>query len=173
LRKIIKIVFGIIGVVLVITLINFIPLLTLKTVGMNKYIINGITVFAEDKDKTNAESIVKQIEESSKRVTDALCFKSDQDIKVIIYPNQRALHIKTLGFVGVLLPDWYIGKNTVEYVLITSPSEPGPQHTRESIEKAAVHEYVHAMTDRKNKYMGYWLKEGFALYLANQKLFQI
>jgi hypothetical protein len=68
-----------------------------------------------------------------------------------------------------MLPDWFIGDNTRRYVLITSPAAPGPAHSRESIERAAVHEYVHVVTDRRNKELGYWLKEGFALYLAGQK----
>ncbi|MDA3811846.1 MAG: hypothetical protein PF518_16120 [Spirochaetaceae bacterium] len=167
-KKMLKIILGFLGVFLILTLINFIPLLSLKTMKMNEYTIQGITVFAEEKDFKNAESIVVRISESSKRVTDALGFTNEQPIKVIIYPNRKALHLKTLGFAGWFLPDWYIGKNTIDYVLITSPSEPGPQHNRESIEKAAVHEYVHAMTDRKNRTMGYWMKEGFALYLADQ-----
>jgi len=54
-------------------------------------------------------------------------------------------------------------------VLITSPANPGPSHSRESIEQAAVHEYVHVLTDRINKSLGYWLKEGIALYLAGQQ----
>jgi len=54
-------------------------------------------------------------------------------------------------------------------VLITTPGKPGPAHSRESVEQAAVHEYVHVLTDRINKGLGYWLKEGIALYLAGQK----
>ncbi|HDQ14876.1 MAG TPA: hypothetical protein ENN41_08705 [Sediminispirochaeta sp.] len=37
------------------------------------------------------------------------------------------------------------------------------------VERAAVHEYVHVLTDRRNKGMDYWLKEGFSLYLAGQQ----
>ena len=74
-----------------------------------------------------------------------------------------------IGLAGVFLPDWFIGDNTREYVLITSPAAPGPAHSRESVEQAAVHEYVHVLTDRRNKKLGYWFKEGIALYLAEQK----
>ena len=83
--------------------------------------------------------------------------------------DRAALKRKTLGLAGHFLPDWFIGRNTRDYVLITSPASPGPEHTRESVIQAAVHEYVHVLTDRRNPRLGYWLKEGIALYLADQR----
>lgn len=157
------------GAIIVLALINFSPLLSLKTRYMQGYTIDGIQVYAEEKDLSNAESIVSKIKESSNRVNDALGIREDQNIGLYLYPDRKALHRKTIGFAGWFLPDWYIGRNSMENVFITSPSEPGPVHSRESIEKAAVHEYVHAMTDRQNRNMSYWMKEAFALYLAEQE----
>ncbi|MBI9093919.1 MAG: hypothetical protein JEY71_03445 [Sphaerochaeta sp.] len=154
---------------LALVLINFLPVTSLRTRAMQKYTIDGITVFAEQKDYANAERIVSTIQTSSQRIHEALGIQEDQHIDLYIYPDRKALHRKTIGFVGWFLPDWYIGRNSSGSVFITSPSEPGPEHSRESIEKAAVHEYVHAMTDRQNKHMGYWMKEAFALYLADQE----
>ncbi len=155
--------------IVVVALINFLPLISLRTRNMQKYTIDGMTVFAEKKDFANAERIVSNIHKSSHRIHDALGMQEAQNIDLYIYPNRKALHRKTIGFAGWFLPDWYIGRNSSDSVFITSPSEPGPGHTRESIEKAAVHEYVHVMTDRQNKHMGYWMKEAFALYLADQE----
>ncbi|MBL7006700.1 MAG: hypothetical protein ISR78_06450 [Spirochaetia bacterium] len=166
--KLMKIVLWITGSLVLLGLINFSPLISLKTAKMKEYSYEGITVFAEEKDSGNAEVLAEKIKDNRDKIIDVLGYSKEQSVGVIIYPNRKVLHRKTIGFAGVFLPDWYIGKNTKDFVLITSPSEPGPQHTRESIEKAAVHEYVHVMTDRKNKMMGYWLKEGFALYLAEQ-----
>lgn len=154
--------------IILLALINFLPLASLKTRKMQSVIIDGIHVYAEQKDFENAERIVSNINMSSSRIREALGMNEEQDIELYIYPDRKALHRKTIGFAGWFLPDWYIGRNNTESVFITSPSEPGPQHSRESIEKAAVHEYVHAMTDRQNRAMGYWMKEAFALYLADQ-----
>jgi len=168
-RKVIKGIGYTLGLIIVLALINFLPLASLKTRKMQRYSIDGIQVYAEQKDSTNAERIVSRIQKSSRQIHDALGIEDDQSIELFIYPDRKALHRKTIGFAGWFLPDWYIGRNSTERVYITSPSEPGPAHSRESIEKAAVHEYVHAMTDRQNKKMGYWMKEAFALYLADQE----
>lgn len=167
-KKVLKVVCIIFGVIILLALINFLPLMNLKTRKMQSFIIDGIHVYAQQKDYANGLRIVRNIKESSSKVHDALGIEEDQDIDIYIYPDRKALHRKTIGFAGWFLPDWYIGRNNSESVFITSPSEPGPQHTRESIEKAAVHEYVHVMTDRQNKQMSYWMKEAFALYLADQ-----
>ncbi len=135
---------------------------------MHEYVFHGITVFALPQDEVEAERIAARIEGSRARVVQALELVEADDIAVIVYPSQAALKRKTLGFAGLLLPDWFIGRNTKSTVLITSPAAPGPQHSSESVTQAAVHEYVHVLTDRRNKDLGYWLKEGIALYLAQQ-----
>jgi len=167
-KKMLKVVLVLLGMIILLALINFVPLASLKTRNMQSVVIDGIHVYAEPKDFAHAERIVSNIIVCSNKIHKALGMNEEQDIELFIYPNRKALHRKTIGFAGFFLPDWYIGRNNTESVFITSPSEPGPQHTRESIEKAAVHEYVHAMTDRQNKRMGYWMKEAFALYLAEQ-----
>lgn len=167
-KKMFKIIGIILGALLIIGLINFAPMVSLKTPGMEEYNVDGITIYAKLKDADEAERIGKRINENRTRVTASLGDANAEGIDVIVYPNRQALKRKTLGFTGLLLPQWYIGKNSRDKVLIVTPAEPGPAHTRESIEQAAVHEYVHVLTDRQNKSMDYWLKEGFALYLAEQ-----
>ncbi|MBU1050881.1 hypothetical protein KKG90_12770, partial [Candidatus Bipolaricaulota bacterium] len=140
-----------------------------KTPGMHEYVVQGITIYAMPQDQNGAESIAARIAASRVRVVQALESNASDDIGVIVYPSQAALKRKTLGFAGMLLlPDWFIGRNTRQNVLITSPAAPGPQHSSESVIQAAVHEYVHVLTDRQNKKLGYWIKEGIALYLAQQ-----
>jgi hypothetical protein len=148
--------------------INFAPMLSPKTPGMRERTSHGITVWATDQDQDEVERIAGRIASRSEAVAASLQGVDAHGVEVIIYPNRGALHRKTIGLAGVLLPDWFIGDNTRRYVLITSPATPGPVHSRESIEQAAVHEYVHVMTDRTNKALGYWMKEGIALYLAEQ-----
>lgn len=163
------IMFWILGVVAGIGLLNFSPMISPNTPGMNMYEAEGITVYAVEADKDEVPRMAGRIADSRERVISSLGDADAEGIDVIIYPNAWALKRKTIGFAGVLLPAWYIGKNTNDSVLIVSPENPGPAHTRESVEQAAVHEFVHVLTDRQHKKMGYWLKEGFALYLAQQK----
>jgi len=159
----------ILGVVAGLGLVNFSPMLSIHTPGMNMYEAEGITVYAVEADADEVPRIAGRIADSRDRVVSSLGDAEPEVIDVVIYPNAWALKRKTIGLAGVLLPDWYIGKNTDDSVLIVSPEKPGPSHTRESVEQAAVHEFVHVLTDRQHKQMGYWLKEGFALYLAQQK----
>jgi len=117
----------------------------------------------------DAERLAARVDKQAGGVAQALVMRDTEGIGIIVYPSRKDLHRKTIGLVGAFLPDWFIGDNTREWVLITSPSNPGPSHSRESIEQAAVHEYVHVLTDRINKGLGYWLKEGIALNLAGQE----
>lgn len=151
--------------------VNFLPMITPMVPGMESYSYSGITVHAMEKDADEAEVIAARVAEASEGLRKALKMETEHNepIEIIVYPNRKALHRKTIGLAGYFLPAWFIGDNTRKYVLITSPAEPGPAHSRESIIQASVHEYVHLLTDRRNKKMGYWLKEGFALYLAEQK----
>lgn len=157
------------GALIVIGIINFAPMISRKTPGMKRYAAEGITVYAHPRDAEEVGRIASMIAGSRDRIAASFREVDTEGIEVIIYPDREALKRKTLGLPGLLLPDWYIGKNTSDHVLITSPQRPGPAHTRKSVEQAAVHEYVHVLTDRQHKTMGYWLKEGFALYLAEQK----
>ena len=164
-----KVMLWVAGALVVIGMINFAPLVSRKTPGMKHYTAEGISVYAHPRDAEEVERITEKIAGSRDRIAASFRGADTEGIEVIIYPNRAALKRKTIGLAGLLLPDWYIGKNTSDLVLITSPAQPGPAHTRQSVEQAAVHEYVHVLTDRQNKGMGYWLKEGFALYLAGQE----
>ena len=150
------------------TLVNFAPMASLRLPGMREYTFSGMTVIAMPFDRPEAERIAARIAKQSASVSEALGTADTDSIGVIIYPDRKDLHRKTIGLAGALLPNWFIGDNTRSYVLITSPAAPGPSHDRGSIERAAVHEYIHVLTDRRNKQLGYWLKEGIALYLAGQ-----
>lgn len=149
--------------------INFIPMASHKTRDMKSYVFSGIQCYAEKQDLEAAAILAGTIAANAEPITRNLGEEIARDIVIMVYPSHKDLHRKTYGFAGVLLPDWYIGNNTEDLVQITSPRNPGPAHTRDAVIQAAVHEYVHLLTDRKNKKMDLWLKEGFALYLAEQK----
>ncbi len=150
-------------------IVNFAPLATLGMLGMKEYFFYGMRVLAKPVDKADAERLAACIDRQAGAVAEALGVVDREGIGMIVYPSHKDLHRKTLGYAGAFLPDWFIGDNTRQWVLITSPGNPGPAHSRESIEQAAVHEYVHVLTDRINKGLDYWLREGLALYLAGQE----
>ena len=157
------------AVLVLAALVNFAPSLSLQVPGMKEYRFHDLRVLAKPADLADAQRLADRIDRQAGAVAQALGTADSQGIGLIVYPSHKDLHRKTLGFAGYFLPDWFIGDNTRQWVLITSPGNPGPAHGRESIEQAAVHEYVHVLTDRINRKLGYWLKEGFALYLAGQK----
>jgi hypothetical protein len=165
----IKIAVRALAVLALAALVNFAPMASLGMPGMKEYGFHGIRVLAKPGDQADAERLAARVERQAGAVAEALGVEDSAGIGIIVYPSHKDLHRKTIGFAGALLPDWFIGDNTKDWVLITSPANPGPSHSRESIEQAAVHEYVHVLTDRVNKGLGYWLKEGIALYLAGQE----
>jgi len=150
-------------------IVNFAPMTALGMPGMKEYLLYGMRVLAKPADEADAERLAARIDRQAGAVAEALGAADRAGIGMIVYPSRKDLHRKTLGFAGAFLPDWFIGDNTRQWVLITSPGNPGPAHSRESVEQAAVHEYVHVLTDRINRSLGYWLKEGIALYLAGQE----
>lgn len=158
----------VVAVIGLVVLGNFVPMVSLGMPGMKEYTFSGMRVLAKPANHADAERLATRIELQAGTVAEALGIEDTSGIGIIVYPSRKDLHRKTLGFVGVFLPDWFIGGNTRDWVLITSPANPGPSHNRESIEQAAVHEYVHVLTDRVNQSLGYWFKEGIALYLAEQ-----
>jgi hypothetical protein len=165
----IKIAVRALAVLALTALVNFAPMASLGMPGMKEYSFHGIRVLAKPGDQVDAERLAARVERQAGAVAEALGMEDTAGIGIIVYPSRKDLHRKTIGFAGAFLPDWFIGDNTKDWVLIASPANPGPSHSRESIEQAAVHEYVHVLTDRVNKGLGYWLKEGIALYLAGQE----
>jgi hypothetical protein len=164
-----KMTFTIVGLLMVLAAANFTPMISLKTPGMEEHQMSGITTYSVPEDQQAAGAIAERIGMSQERVLQAMGDIDAEGIRVIVYPNQNALKRKTLGVVGMLvLPNWFIGRNTTNAVLITSPESPGPQHTYETVVQAAVHEYVHVLTYRLNRQLDYWLLEGLAVYLAEQ-----
>lgn len=168
-KTLIRIVLIAVASLVLLAAINFAPLISLKTPGMREYAAHGISVWATPEHAAEVEPLAERVASQSAAVVEALEGADAQGVEIIVYPSRGALKRKTIGLIGmVLLPDWFVGRNTRDYVLIASPADSGPSHSRESIVQASVHEYVHVMTDRRYRELGYWMKEGIALYLAGQ-----
>ena len=65
--------------------------------------------------------------------------------------------------------DSAVGAAYQDLVLLTSPENPGTQHTYADMLEIAVHEYVHTCVYRLNEYPNMWLDEGLATFLAGQR----
>ena len=168
-KKILKIIIIVLLTLLGIFLLGMIPALSVKTFNMKAYQSNGFTIYSETENHADFDEITRLITASRDEIAKALGDADTGNIEIIIYPSNFTLHICRYGFfIGMFLPEWYIGDNTLNYVLITSPSNPGGKHDRSSILKASVHEYVHVLTDRINNNTDKWIKEGLATYLAGQ-----
>jgi hypothetical protein len=157
-----------ISVVAIILLIQFVPLLSRSTVFMRKYTNNTTTYFYEN--INDYEAISKTFKDRRKEVENELSIKNAKKLRIYIYKNVFEFHEKCMGgILGLLMPEWAIGTNTKDSILITSPLNPGNANTYDSIISSCVHEYIHVLTDAINPHLSIWLKEGIATYFAGQK----
>jgi len=157
-------------IIVSILLIQFVPMISLRTISMRNMVIDNFSFYYEKSDDKTVDAVLKVLNENSSRVKTSLKIKENALINVYIYSSVYSLHLHRFGFfIGIFLPDWYVGDNTNQSVLIVSPNNPGSAHSYESIMGACVHEYVHVLTDRINPNTEKWIKEGIAVYLAGQK----
>lgn len=70
---------------------------------------------------------------------------------------------------SLMYGDWAIGAAYQSDVLVTSPENPGSQHTYEDTLEVVLHEYVHTVVYQQNEMANIWLDEGIATYLAGQE----
>lgn len=162
--------YTIICFIIVILCLQFVPMLSFRTLSMVEQKIEGFNVFYEPDDKIMPGILVKELILNRKIIEHSLNRSTNEVINLYIYPSIISFHVKRFGtVVGILLPEWIIGDNTSNDILIVSPLRPGKQHSYESIIKACVHEYVHVLSYRINPEIDKWLKEGLAVYLSGQK----
>ncbi len=150
--------------------IQCIPMISPRTSDMIVFSKNGFEIYCEKSDEKIVDQIVDRLNSNRTRIYTVLQRESYISVKIYLYKNIRTFHIKHYGLIiGPFLPDWIIGDNSIDSVFITSPLSPGPQHSYETIMQACVHEYVHVITDNMYSRTDKWLKEGIAVYLADQK----
>jgi hypothetical protein len=99
-------------------------------------------------------------------------FRLDEKSKqaVIVYESVEQFHHAYLGVIlSFAYDDWAAAAAYQDLVLITSPENPGSQHTYADILDMIVHEYVHTRVYQLNESADIWLDEGLATFLAGQK----
>lgn len=150
-----------------IIIINFIPTFSLKTRNMSLLEGNWVNVYYEG-EKEAAEDVFQYAESETEQIAKKLGFTEKQDVNVYIYDEQNTMQMKKYGLIAPLLGlDWYIGDNIKTNVILTSPANPGKEHTYDNIKYAVLHEIVHAYISVMNSHIQLWLTEGVALYLSN------
>jgi hypothetical protein len=153
---------------IVILSIQFVPIISSKTIGMEKIEKKNFIYYSVD--SSSVEVLNNKLEAERKRLLDVFNEKSTSKVVVFIYRSNKQFHIKKIGgIIGLFIPEWVIGTNDKKAIFITDPKNPGNAHTSETIIDACIHEYVHVLTDNINSNISLWLKEGLAVYFANQK----
>jgi hypothetical protein len=160
----------IILIIVLLTVIQIYPMLNVKTIAMVSEETEHFLLNFEEVDRLVAIEMGQLLEVKKPDIDRILNFENDGKTEVYIYPDQETLHGKKYGMIGkIIAPQWYIGDNIGEQVLLVSPSNPGPKHSYESVMTAAVHEYVHTVVYQINKKTPKWINEGLAVYLAEQQ----
>ena len=170
-RKIIIIPLVLLSIILVLILINFIPAFSLKTKGMSVLEGEWVNVFYESEENA-AKDVFEYADSETGKIAKKLGFSKKQNVNIFIYDKQSTMQMKKYGLMGQLLDlDWYIGDNIGTNVILTSPANPGQDHTYDSVKYAVLHEIVHAYVSVMNPKIRLWLTEGMALYLSNGDVF--
>lgn len=167
-RIVVKALIGLITVLVLIMLINFIPTIRLGHAKMSVFVGDWVNVYYET-DREAARDTFELAEERAEELAELLGLKEKQNIRIYIYDSQKTMQRKKYGFIASFLKlDWYIGDNVGTDVILTSPANPGKQHTYDSVKDAVLHEIVHAYNHVLNKNMTYWVDNGLAGYLSGQ-----
>jgi hypothetical protein len=128
------------------------------------------TVYYEALGQETIDDIAGKLETSSPAIRDFFGLSRDQKGRIVVYASVGRFQRAYLGlFLSLLYGDWAAGAAYRDLVLITSPENPGTQHTYEDILDIVVHEYVHTLVYRQNEMPDIWLDEGLATFLAGQK----
>jgi hypothetical protein len=171
LKRVSKIVLGVLLIIFLLTLINFIPVMSLKTSDMKVLEGQWVNVYYENEEAA-AEDVFQYADSETAAIAQKLGFDTKQDVNIYIYDYQATMQRKKYGFIGPMLGlDWYIGDNIGTNVILTSPANPGPVHDYDNNKYAVLHEVVHAYISVSNPNIHLWLTEGTALYLTNGEPF--
>lgn len=162
-----KILLKILISLIIIFLLNFIPTLSLRTKDMTSIEKPHFIVYYERKDENAAIDIISRLEKGYNLVANSISISPKYKTEVYIYSNLDKFHIKKYGLFGkIIAPEWYIGDNIKNKVIIVSPNSPGKQHNYEDTADAALHEYIHTLMWSINPRLSKFINEGMAGYIS-------
>lgn len=128
------------------------------------------TIYYETLEQATVLDIDEKLETNYPVIQNFFGLSQNQKGRIAVYPNIAGFQRAYLGhFLSLLYDDWAAGASYQDLVLVTSPENPGTQHTYKDILEIIVHEYVHTLVYQQNKMPDIWLDEGVATFLAGQK----
>lgn len=138
--------------------------------NMLVYETKHFTVYYETLEKTTLQDIEEKLESNHSNIQDFFGTNQNQKSRIVIYDSVARFQRAYLGlFLSLLYGDWAAGGSYQDLVLVTSPENPGTQHTYEDVLEMIVHEYVHTCVYQQNEMPDIWLDEGMATFMAGQK----
>ena len=137
---------------------------------MQVYETEHFSIYYETLEQKTISDIEKKVEASYSGIQNFFSLGLNHRGKIIVYEDVGKFQRAYLGFIlSLVYGDWASGAAYQDFVLVTSPENPGSEHTYSDILEIIVHEYVHTLVYRKNGMPNIWLDEGVATYLAGQK----
>lgn len=165
-KKIIKI----LPIIAILAIIQSVPIFALKNIGMDKLETENAYIYYDRGNLTSAEMIRDKLDDTIEDIRFKLGYEDGEKATIYVYEKQSSLHIRKLGFITLLIaPDWYIGDNKGQIALIVSPFAEVNGHSQESILSALPHEIVHTYNYQTNPKLSYFIDNGVASYLSNQR----
>ncbi|MBN1312182.1 MAG: hypothetical protein JXB30_12250 [Anaerolineae bacterium] len=128
------------------------------------------TIYYEALEQETINDIEQKLEANYTSVRQFFGLSEDQRGSIVVYESVGRFQRAYLGIIlSLVYGDWASGAAYRDLVLVTSPENPGSQHTYDDILEIIVHEYVHTLVYQQNEMPDIWLDEGMATYLAGQK----
>lgn len=157
------------SVLLLIAILQTLPVFLVKPVGALVLKGENVIVYYQGTDEKGAQKVFNVLENTAEEVRKKLGIAEDKLTEVYVYGRQDSLWIRKFGFITLLFaPEWYIGDNKGEKVLLVSPYAKVKGHDFNSILDAATHELVHTYNYRVNPKLSYWIDNGVATFISRQ-----
>ncbi len=137
---------------------------------MQVYETAHFTIYYETLKQKTLSDIEERLETSYTAIQDFFSLRQTQKGRIVVYASVERFQRAYLGiFLSLLYDDWASGAAYQDLVLITSPENPGTQHTCDDILEIVTHEYIHTLVYQQNETPNIWLDEGIATFLSEQK----
>ncbi len=160
---------SIVSCLAILTIIQTIPVFLLKPIGARELKGTSVILYYQPQDEKGAKEIYSILDLSALDIRKKLNFSDSKPTEVYVYAKQSSLFIRKYGFITLLIaPEWYIGDNRGDKVLMVSPYANVRGNDHDSIISAAIHELVHTINHQINPKLSYWIDNGVATYLAHQ-----
>ncbi len=127
-------------------------------------------IYYETLKQKTLNDLEKKLETRYATIQDFFSLRQAQKGRIVVYASVERFQRAYLGiFLSLLYGDWASGAAYQDLVLVTSPENPGTQHTYEDVLEIATHEYIHTLVYQQNETPNIWLDEGVATFLSGQK----